>query len=175
MKQNLSYAQILRTVGQMLECLEIQSFALKVEGDDFTVSARQSPQPQEKHLRVFWRRLSGKKAESRDMESPSSGVLELHYTAADIARVNSEGRAKRSPAARPPEPHSLSQVLRAVGAFVDQKDGDLLTVSKDDQNIEFEYRSPSNPRVTQQFTVPALYDFWVKMYLSRGGRASAKN
>jgi hypothetical protein len=175
MNENLSYAQILRTVGQMLEGLEIQSFALKIEGNDFTVSAPQARQPQEKHLRVFWRRLGGKKAESQGMGNPSSGVLELHYTAADIARMDSEARAKRGPTAGTPEPHSLSQLLRAVGAFVDQKGGDLLTMRKDDQNIEFEYKSLLNAKVTQQFTVPALYDYWVKMYLRRSDRAGSKN
>lgn len=175
MNENLSYAQILRTVGQMLEALEIQSFALKIEGNDFTVSAQKSPRHEEKCLRVFWRRLRGKRAESRGKQNPSSGVLELNYTTADIARVDSEARAKRGSEAGTPEPHSLSQVLRAVGAFVDQKRGDLLTVRKDNQNIDFEYTSALKTKVAQEFTVPALYDYWVKMYLRRSGRAGSKN
>jgi hypothetical protein len=105
------------------------------------------------------------------MQNPSSGVLELRYTVADIAHMDCEGRAKRGPAAGTLEPHSLSQVLRAVGAFVDQKGGDLLTVRKDNQNIDFEYKSVLKGKVSQQFTVPALYDYWVKMYLRRSGRA----
>jgi hypothetical protein len=175
MQGNLSYGQTLRTVGQMLEGLEIESFALKIEGNDFMVSAQKSRQPQEKSLRVSWWRLRGKSAELGDMKTPTSGVLELHYTAADIARMDSEARAKRGRTAGTPQPHALSQVLRAVGAFVDQKGGELLTVRKDDQNIEFEYRSESNVKVTQQFTVPTLYDYWVKMYLQRSGRAGPKH
>jgi hypothetical protein len=170
MKENVSYAQILRTVGQMLEGLEIQSFALKIEGDDFTLSTHQMPQRQEKRLRVFWQRLRGKGSGLPGSRKPSSGVLELHYTAADIARMNLEAQAKRGPTAGTPEPHSLSQVLRAVGAIVDQKRGDLLAVRKDNQNIEFNYKSALNAKVTQQFTVPDLYDYWVKMYLRRGKR-----
>jgi hypothetical protein len=84
--------------------------------------------------------------------------------------MDSEAQAKRGPIDGTPEPHSLSQVLRAVGAIVDQKGGDLLAVRKDDQNIEFDYSSASNAKVTQQFTVPGLYDYWVKMYLRRSKR-----
>ena len=175
MDQSLSYGQTLRTVGQMLEGLEIESFALKLEGNAFMVSAQKSRQRHERSLRVFWWRLRGKKVESGDMKTPTSGVLELHYTAADIARMDSEARAKRGRTATTPQAHSLSQVLRAVGAFVDQKGGELLTVRKDDQNIEFEYRSELKVKVTQQFTVPTLYDYWVKMYLHRSGRPGPKN
>ena len=175
MQDNLSYGQTLRTVGQMLEGLEIESFALKIEGNAFRVSAQKLQQPEERSLRVLWWRLRGKTAERGDMKTPMSGVLELHYTAADIARMDSEARAKRGHTVGTPQPHSLSQVLRAVGAFVDQKGGELLAVRKDDQNIEFEYRSELNVKVTQQFTVPALYDYWVKMYLHRSGRAGPNN
>ena len=173
MNEKLSYAQILRTVGQMLEGLEIHSFALKIDGGNLTVAAHQSPRGQETCLRVFWQRLRGSRAIRRD--NPSSGVLELHYTAAEIARMNSVGQSKRKPLAGTPEPHSLSQALRAVGAFVDQKSGDLLTIRKDDQNIEFQYTSALKAKVTQQFTVPALYDYWVKMYLRRSSRVSKRS
>jgi hypothetical protein len=168
MNEKLGYAQILRTVGQMLEGLAIQSFVLKIEDNDFTVSTRQSPRRQEKCLRVFWQRLRGKSANPR--HDPSSGVLELRYTAAEIARMNSEGRVKRGPTAGTPEAHSLSQVLRAVGAFVDQKGGVLETVRKDDQKIEFKYTSVLKTTTMQQFTLATLYDYWVKMYLRRSTR-----
>jgi hypothetical protein len=174
MNESLSYAQTLRTVGQMLEALEIQSFELKIEGNDFTVSAQKSRRPREKSLRVFWRRLRGKGAGSRGTNKPSSGIVELHYTTAEIARIDCVGRAKRGATAGAPEPHSLSQVLRAVGAYVDRKGGQLLTVLKDNQNIDFEYKSGLKTKVSQQFTVPALYDYWVKMYLNRRGRLRPK-
>lgn len=175
MNEKLSYAQILRTVGQMLEGLAIQSFVLKIEGNDFTVSTHQSPHREEQCLRVFWQRLRGKSAKksANSCHNPSSGVLELRYTAAEIDRMNSEGRAKRGPAAATPEAHSLSQVLRAVGAFVDQKGGILETVRKDDQRIEFEYTSVLKTTTTEQFTLATLYDYWVKMYLRRSTRRPA--
>ena len=174
MNESLNYAQVLRTVGQMLEGLEIQSFVLKIEGEDLTVSASRSRQRQEpareKSLRVFWERLRGTEFRT---DKPSSGVVELHYKAADIDRMDSEGRARRGPTAGTPEPHSLSQVLRAVGAFVDQQGGHLLTVRKENLDIGFEYDSKLKGKVSQQFTVASLYDYWVKMYLNRQDRPGA--
>ncbi len=167
MNENLSYDQILRTVGQVLEALEINSFTLKLEGHDFTVSAQQHPGTR---LRVLWQRLQGKKAESQATAHPASGALELHYTVEDIARMDSEGRAKRGHAAGTLAPHSLSQLLRAVAYFVDHEGGHLLTVRKDDQNIDFEYKTELETKVTQEFTVSALYDLWVKMYSERSAR-----
>jgi hypothetical protein len=176
MNESLNYAQVLRTIGQMPEGLIIQSLELKIEGEDLTVSAskaRQRRQPaREKSLRVFWERLRGTGART---DKPSSGVVELYYTAADIDRMDSEGRARRGHTAGTPEPHSLSQVLRAVGAFVDQQHGHLLTVRKENLDIGLEYDSKLKGKISQQFTVASLYDYWVKMYLNRHDRCGAKN
>ena len=170
MNKNLSYDQILRTVGQVLEALDINSFTLNLEGHDFTVSAQQQQHPG-KRLRVLWQRLQGKEAESQATAHPASGALELHYTVEDLARLDSEARAKRgSTAGTTVPPHSLSQLLRAVAYFVDHEGGHLLTVRKEDQNIDFEYKTELKTKVTQEFTVSALYDLWVKMYSERSAR-----
>lgn len=178
MNESPNYAQILRTIGQMLEALEIQSFELRIEAGDFMVSSDEPRQrrksPRASSLRVFWQRLCGKKTGSKFSNKPSSGVLELHYTAADITRADSEGRSKREAAVRAPEPHSLSQILRAVGGFVDQQGGQLLTVRKQNQTVDFEYKSRLKTNVCKQYTVAGLYDYWVKMYLKRGDRAGSK-
>ncbi len=179
MNESLNYAQILRTIGQALEALDIQSFVLRKEAGDLTVSLQDSRVRRrlrrKKFLRVSWRRLRGKELGPRLTHKPSSGVVELHYTDADIARVDSEGRAKRGTTAGTPEPHSLSQILRAVGGFVDQQRGQLLTVRRENQNVNFEYESRLKTKVCQQFTVPRLYDYWVKMYLHRRDRPGAQN
>ncbi len=179
MNEKLNYAQVLRTIGQMLEALEIQSFALKIEASGLTISSQKLPQretlPREQSLRIFWRRLSGKEKPLRLADKPSSGVLELHYTATDLARLDSEGQSKRGTTAATPEPHSVSQILRAVGGFVDQHGGQLLMVRKENQNVEFEYESKLKKNICKQYTVAGLYDYWVKMYLNRRDRSGKKN
>lgn len=172
MAQSPSYAQLLRPVGQMLEGLEVESFVLQVEGDDFIVQGRQrarkSPQAQEKTLRVVWQILRGREASPKEPAAASAGALELRYTRDDVARMEREGQSRRREPGQTPEAHGTSQILRAVGAFVDHKGGRFLAVSKRDQNVTIEYQSPLNRKVVDELTVSSLYDFWVRMYLRRG-------
>jgi len=58
-----------------------------------------------------------------------------------------------------------------VGAYVDQKQGSLVAVTKDGQELKIEYQSTSKQKLTETFTVSSLYDFWIKMYLRRRDRS----
>jgi len=156
----------------MLEPLHVDSLSLRVEESGVSVRAHQRPQPEQPandvSLRVTWQIFRRKKPEPEPQ--PSSGVLELHYTREDIARMDTEAQARRTGAGGSPEAHTLSQILRAVGAFVDQKQGRLLGVTIEGQDIAIEYESALKKTLVEKFTVPSLYDYWVKMYLRRRSR-----
>jgi hypothetical protein len=169
------YSQILRPVGQMLESLGVESFALQLEGDEVLVKGQKKlapsrPPAPEVSLKVVWQMLRGKQAEQSPAPRPTSGAVELRYNRDDISRTEAEGRNRRKAAGGGPEPHSLSQILRAVGAFVDEKSGRLLAVKKDGLEITFEYESTLGRNMSEKFSVASLYDYWVKMYLKRRGR-----
>ena len=174
MPSDFNFSQLLRPVGQMLEPLEIESFSLKVEERGIAVYAEKHQTPRvpapEVSLKVSWQIFRRKKSEALEDPQPSSGTLEMHYTHVDIERMDNEGQNKRTGASGSPEAHSLSQILRAVGAFVDQKQGRLLAVSKIGQDISIEFESALNRNTTEKFTVASLYDYWVKMYLRRRQR-----
>lgn len=174
MSADFNFSQLLRPVGQMLEPLLIESFSLKVEDRGVAVYAEKHETPHVSppnvSLKVSWQIFRRKKAEPAQDTQPSSGTLEVHYTHEDIARMDDEGQSKRTGAPGSPEAHTLSQILRAVGAFVDQKQGRLLAVTKDGQEISIEYESALKRDLTEKFTVASLYDYWVKMYLRRRDR-----
>jgi len=174
MPSNFNFSQLLRPVGQMLEPLQIESFSLKVEDSGVAVYAeKREPSPAsapDVSLKVSWQIFRRKKAAPAQAPQPSSGTLEIHYTLDDIARMESEGQGKRTGTEGSPEAHALSQILRAVGAFVDQKQGRLLGVSMDGQEIGIDYESALGGNLTEKFTVASLYDFWVRMYLRRRHR-----
>jgi hypothetical protein len=159
----------------MLESLGVQSFSLKLEGGDVVVQGwkpAEVAQPvEEKPLRWAWNLLRGKQAEPREQVKPSSTVVELRYTPQDIARLKAEGQSQRDAVAGAAEAHALSQILRAVGAFVDEKHGRLVAVSKHDQTITIEYESALKEHRSEVFTVATFYDFWVHMYLRRKDRS----
>jgi len=175
MGEGFNYSQLLRPVGQMLEPLRIEVFSLRVEDEGVAVQAQKPPSPPppppDVSLRVVWQALRRKKSAPVSDPQPSSGVLELHYSHDDITRMDSEGRTRRQGVGGSPEAHALSQILRAVGAFVDQKQGRLFGVTKSGQDITIEYESALRQKLIEKYTVASLYDYWVKMYLRRRERS----
>jgi hypothetical protein len=172
MTQVINFAQLLRPVGQMLEPLKLESFSLKIDDSGVYVSGRKREERPTSHvpevsLRVVWQALRRKQPEPANEAQPSSGVLELRYTQDDIERTDTEEQSKRAGASGTPEAHTLSQILRAVGGYVDQKGGRLLEVRKAGDEVTIEYESALRKKMTEQFTVASLYDYWVKMYLRR--------
>jgi hypothetical protein len=175
MSLNYSFAQLLRPVGQMLEPLQVEAFTLKVEEGGVSVQAqrreqKRAPAP-DVSLRMTWQLFRRKKSGPAPEPQPSSGILELHYTEEDIARMDAEGQTRRKASGGSPEAHALSQILRAVGAFVDQKQGRLIGVALAGQDITIEYESALKKVLNEKFTVATLYDYWVKMYLRRRERS----
>ena len=174
MPPNLNFAQILRPVGQMLEPLQLESFSLRIEEGNVSVQAQKREERVQRgadiSLRVTWQLFRRKKTAADSQPQASSGLLELHYTQEDIARMESEAQSRRQATGGRPEAHALSQVLRAVGAFVDQKQGRLTSIKMVAQDITIEYESALRQTLTEKFTVASLYDYWVKMYLKRRER-----
>lgn len=174
MSLNFSFSQMLRPVGQMLEPLNLESFSLSVEDGSVSVRARQYEERQaapDVSLRVAWQMLRRKTPEPAREAQPASDLLELHYTLNDIERADTEAQARRKTSAAIPEAHALSQILRAAGGYVDQKGGRLVGVTKTNDDITIEYDSAMRRKMTEQFTVASLYDYWVKMYLRRKHRS----
>ena len=124
MSQAFSFAQLLRPVGQILEPMQLESFSLRIEAEGIAVRAEKREEkhtaPPEVSLRVVWQTFRRKKSDPASEPQPSSGVLELHYSSDEITRADTEGQSRRNAAGGTPEAHNLSQILRAVGGYVDQ-------------------------------------------------------
>ena len=171
MSEPLSYAQSLRLIGQMLEALRIESFSITVQADDFVVRDktrnRSQLTPREK---AFLAKLQSSHAAAQDKENArklAAGIFEWQVTRADLEGLEREGQAKRRIDNLTPESHSLPQVLRVAGAIVDQKRGRLISISNDTQAVILEYESSSGQKASDEYTLPTLYDFWVRMYKRR--------
>ncbi|HVO95889.1 MAG TPA: hypothetical protein VMT22_23745 [Terriglobales bacterium] len=170
-----NYAQLLRPVGQMLEALNVESFALTIESTGVHVVAQKKPEeqpaPPELSLRVVWQSFRRQKPEPLRGPEAKSGVLELHYTQADIEQEDAVEQSKRTGKGTTADANTLPQILRAVGGYVDQKGGQVLAVKKENQDITIEYESALRSKIVEQFTVATLYDYWVKMYMRRKQRS----
>ena len=175
MTQLSNYAQLLRPVGQVLETLKVESFSMTIASTGVHVIAqkkaeKQSAEP-ELSMRVAWQSLRRQKAELARRPEAASGALELHYSQSDIERIDTEEQSKRKGKGVSSEAHSLPEILRALGGYVDQKGGQVLAVKKEDQDVTIEYQSALRKTIVEQFTVASLYDYWVKMYMRRKQRS----
>ncbi|HYA30742.1 MAG TPA: hypothetical protein VEI95_18135 [Acidobacteriota bacterium] len=177
--KDFGYAGLLRPIGQSLESLRIDSFTVITEDDGFVVRDKTRNRAQlTPRERAFLSTLSASQPAAtgkQDALRQACGIVEWHLTHADIERLDLEGRGRRRDTAteQPSDSHSISQILRMIGEMVDQKRGRLISVSKIDELVTVEFLSSEGQLMTENYTLPMIYDFWVRAYKKRGARNSA--
>jgi hypothetical protein len=148
----------------------MESFALTVEGTIIVIRGRKRKEQivAELPARGFWQLFRASRGGDQRQERDPWETVELRYTPDDLVQLEDDGRSNRGTGAAA-DAHSQSQIVRAVGAIIDQKEGKLLALTKEDQKITVEYESALQQRISEEFTVSSLYDYWVRMYLKRAG------
>lgn len=94
------------------------------------------------------------------------------YSLETIDQLDDRGRSKRGMGEKLPDFFSLSQSLRAVGAVIDAKRGQLVELSRKAEvdsipAIVVRYLTLSGSYVSEEHSTPALYDRSVHLYKSR--------
>jgi hypothetical protein len=177
----VEYAKSLRSIGQALETLRVEDFDLEVDGEAFLVRCS-VPWPKEvvteqpdqaRLLRHIWGVLPPDSTLELKMSITSrfkATDVDLRYSLKDVDRLDEEGKAKRGDS--PVEPHAptLSQFLRTIGAYVNQKPARLLKISRSNDSIAIQYESPSGQKNDESLSVGDLYDLWVWMSMKRADR-----
>ncbi|MGZ9129629.1 MAG: hypothetical protein ACXW4Z_17790 [Candidatus Binatia bacterium] len=154
------YAQELRAVGQALETLNLGDFSVEPSGNGYRVTGASVA----KNLGLV--RSAGGALVPSD---PSVRVtpMDLNYSPGDVRRLEREGQAQRRSTGQTSEANTLPQILRVIGGVVDQMRGHLVAVSKEAVIVRLEYQSSSGQKVSEDYTMPMLYDRWVRMYKRR--------
>lgn len=168
------YSTALRALGCDLEVLGIEAFDLCCEGTNYVVRIEsqksKKPKIKEKARRILRRILP-------NHSSPIAPDGVLVYTPDDIKRLDHDGQLRRHEGGDL-DPHSLSQALRAIGAYVWAKDGRLLRISKHGPFITIHYETALDgvhTEETEEFTPASLYDVFVPMYVKRSERLKDVN
>jgi len=174
------HAQLLRAIGQALEVLEFGSFTMEFTGQDFLVrgSAVTSAEQEEARairdrvIKFVWEALPGERAPEAAIDFAMStwpAKLNLRYTAKDMDRLERQGKAKRRNLAGVPDVASLSQLLRTIGAYVEEKHARLVKIARQRDSIAIQYDTVGGERREETVSAASLYEFWVKLYLQRAG------
>ena len=177
------HAQLLRAIGQALEVLEFGTFTMEFTGRDFLVrgSAVTSAEQEvarairERVVKFVWEALPGEKAPEAEIEFAMStwpAKLDLQYTAKDMDRLEQQGKAKRQNVASVPDVASLSQLLRTIGAYVEEKQARLVKIARYGESLVIEYDTPGGERREETVSAASLYEFWAQLYVqrSKGGK-----
>lgn len=167
------YARDLRAIGDDLESKHIEDFELKSDGINYLMRVEAWEPPPKKSpkdilvegLHTLWQKL-----QQREPRPVFPADFEQRYTPEDIDRLDREGWTRRQQSHKMPGTESLSQVLRAVGAYLDLKGAHLLGVSKRGPWITLRYKTAEGGQELEEFMISTLYDFCVRMYIQRKDR-----
>jgi len=179
-KNALGYEQLLRAVGQALEKDHLQSFELTPLGNGFhirgsAVALDEAAVAEPAAIRV--RSLLNKLTHHRngDEEMPvvtetAKAPVDIRFTFQDIQQLEIDGRARRVDGHLMANAASVSQVLRCLGAYLNQKRARLLRLTRDRETVSLEYETSLGSQIKESFSATGLYDMWVRMYMQRAGR-----
>jgi hypothetical protein len=178
----LDYPRHLRVIGQDLETLRLKTFNLECAGDSYLVWSRSSAAGEESNplsrlgknrLQKLWKNKSQPRSRAQEerFTLPSSVEAKRYrYCLRDIERMEYESRNRRRKSGNT-DGHSLSQLLRTVGALIGQRHERLLGISWQDFSINIVVETTQGQRKIDVFRPDNLYDLWVRMYLRRDNRA----
>jgi hypothetical protein len=174
----MNYSRILRVVGQKLEPLRPETYEVVCYGNCYLVRCRvkedsQGQKEEEKKVRGLaaflrlWREPEDPSVAERPNESTSMNVEFLY----SVEELNHEDEERKDPRRDPNamlDPYSLSNTLRAVGAFLDRKpDIKLLFASNRGQEVVILYETKGGVRHLEEYPISTIYEFWVKEYVKK--------
>jgi hypothetical protein len=179
----LDYPRHLRVIGQDLEILRFTRFNLECTADAYLVWSPSGTSESEgpplsrlskNRLQKLWKNKSQPRSHGHEerFTLPSSlPTRRYRYSFRDIERMEYESRSHRRQKTSITDGHSLSQLLRTVGAVVGQRRERLLGISWQDFSISVVVETTQGQRQIDVFRPDNLYDLWVRMYLRRDNRA----
>ena len=158
------YRNILRAIGQGLENLEVKSFELEVSGSHYVVSGKSkkshpacAPIAKKSFLSLI--QNVGRRKALGASGSPAFYFSQLRFIRSDIELLDGKGKVLRSDVDhRPPNPHSISHVLRMAGAYLDHTNRRLIKLSWHHRILTLWYINGYGIETREVFTPPVLYE-----------------
>jgi hypothetical protein len=169
------YEKTLRAIGQNLESLAVDSFALEMTGDRYIVQGEfkksdvtRAPEPVVTKSFLGFIRNVGKKRTTQNSEPQTCHFSVVHFTEADIELLDQKGRllrAKSDDCAL--NPQSVAQVLRTAAADLDHKKCRPLKLSWCHQTLTLVHVNGHGVERTETYMPADLYNLWVHQFKQR--------
>jgi hypothetical protein len=168
-----SYGKELRALGQALEGHRFICLDLEIEGDAYVVRGRASiPKGAQASFSRFVRDLVTYAIEGGSGRRKPAGEVERRYTPSEVHNLDVKGRDKRKHPDKMPDPHSLSQILRSAGSYLDnRRNTSLVGISIKDRWVTVRYKTAEGRVEQARQDLEYFYNYWVKAYLRRSNRS----
>jgi hypothetical protein len=165
------FAIELRAVGQALEKFKFDSFKVARRDGVYTITGHGSADLERTFSLIRFIRDYVRSGESKGGPGGSGNQIELTYSRAEIEALDTQERAKRKEENKMPDPHGVSQILRSVGTYLDNRQAaSVLGIRYQDQWVTVLYTTRDGRVEQEKQDLEYFYDFWVKMYLRRSNR-----
>lgn len=161
MPNRTAYHQQLRSIGQSLEAQRINVFELTFDGARIVVKG----QP-EKETSLLAALRNWQKQRRSDGLNAS-----LTFTGQDIDQIDRQGRACRSQRNRLPDFHSLPNMLRTVGWYLDLNGAELLELHKHQLSLTIVSRDKNGSPQYEERTIASFYNLFLSLHDKRGRTA----
>jgi hypothetical protein len=174
-KATVNYQNVLRAMGQGLETLDVKSFDLEVSASHYVVRGEckkpmTADAPKSSLKKSFLSLILNvtKKRTARTAGSRPFHFSGLRFTRTDIELLDRKGKVLQTNfESSTPNPHRLSQILRTVGAYLDQEECHLLKMSWRDGFLTLWHINRHGVESKDILSPVALYDQWVHQYKHR--------
>jgi hypothetical protein len=162
------YARALRVIGSALEALDVEAFELTCEASNYVVRIQSQRRTKAQAKGLAWNILQ-RISRRHSPGGANPETLELIYTLEDIESLDHNGQLKRQEGGKS-DAHSLPQALRAIGAYLQIKEGRLHRLFKNSPLVTIEYETAQGDHTFEEFTAASLYELFVWLYIKRGDR-----
>jgi hypothetical protein len=154
MTRSPSYDQQLRNIGQSLEAQRISVFELKYQDNHYLVKGDPEQEPSLLATLRQWQ----KRFRHEGMNSS------LSYAPHDIEQLERQGKGQRLRPNRLPDFYALSNVLRTLGAYLDDQGAELIELHKTSLSLMLLYRNRHGHPAVEERSIASFYDYFVKLH-----------
>ena len=146
------YAAALRSVGQTLEKAGVDVFEIKNHASEFRLQCG-------------------------DPNPPYVNLIPLKYSLDDLEVLERDGRAQRGKSGTQMKFSSLPEILRAVGKYIDSKNGHLVRLSNDESDaalcVQLDYETRDRTLHSEGLSTEFVRGICTRMYQNRQPRVSS--
>jgi len=155
MFEGWSYSQVLRVIGQSLEERGVQDFSLVWQADEFVVRGKRVVSLEKRWVDKFL----GQKAAHIERS------VEIHYCLKSVLWLQIRGEGLRKDPNQIPDYFRLSQTLRTVGSYIENRGMPILSLRRRGGTLYLELQERSGKKRVEEHGMGSFENYFLRTYL----------